>query len=489
MNDNYLHTLLIYQQRYFEILQDFFISATGQEARKFADLNEFGNTVRRLGETARGNTRKTNAIHSACCRLEENLRELYVEEGLSAFTAAKNLDACKLNLGGSSRFYATQLNATRKALLFSDTVLIPDPIMPWLEKEREEERFRHVMPLQMAFFVLHLSDLIGSEFDIPPFFIFPSWEKTLENHDQQTQRNTLQLIAEVFSYHIDSSLQSLEGVIEFADKYPDEFLQKVEKTELFVPQGGIIGGSITDAIENYQNEMRQWRSESWCERHFSMGNARLVINGICERIQPIYHLIENSDELRSHPFLCVDAQAHYYQLVAGMKNNVFSASKTSDVSTNAILKSLTSSRLDFLANIDDAHLVQLRKTNENIQFRRELRELVNTLPKTKINDLGYVASEICSHIELVISKYEKYISSIESKYLAKHKFTALIGMGTLGVTLFPVLAPFLGALLPLGLVSTVGKYIPDKLNELAEKNEHSHSMMGIMSLAKKKDNE
>jgi hypothetical protein len=45
----------------------------------------------------------------------------------------------KLVLGGSSRFLESQLNAVRQLLLYADTVLIPDPILPWIEVDRSEE--------------------------------------------------------------------------------------------------------------------------------------------------------------------------------------------------------------------------------------------------------------------------------------------------------------------------------------------------------------
>ncbi|MDA3798964.1 MAG: hypothetical protein PF692_07780 [Kiritimatiellae bacterium] len=51
--------------------------------------------------------------------------------------------------------------------------------------------------------------------------------------------------------------------------------------------------------------------------------------------------------------------------------------------------------------------------------------------------------------------------------------------------MLPVLAPFLGALLPLGLVSATGKYVSDKLDEKAEGKGFSHSMMGVISIAKR----
>lgn len=336
----------------------------------------------------------------------------------------------------------------------------------------------------MAFFILHLSDLISDEFDIPPFFVFPSFEKSLEEHDVQTQENSIQLITDVFSYYVDSGISHPQNIMEFASKYPDIYLQKIEESRLFVSPGSNPGESIKTALENYKEEMIQWRSKEWCDQLFSNGDISVVTNAIFERIMPNYHLLENSDELRSHPFLCIPAQAHYYQLVAGMKNTSASNNGSFDSKTAAILQSLTSKRLDFLANINDQQIVELRKTNENIEFRRELRDLVNSLPETKLEDLGYVASEVCSHIELSVSKHENQVAKFQEKYNAKHKYTALIAGGTLGVTMLPVLAPFLGALLPLGLASATGKYASDKLDEGAEKKQFSHSMMGVMSLAK-----
>ncbi len=486
MSQEELHGLIIYQKKYFEILEEFFIAVTGCLPRDFSSLDDFSESVSLLPEKLKANPNKAAQSINAYSTLEDNLKSLYNAEATNAFLAAKNLDACKLNLGGSSRFLKTHLNATRKSLLFSDTVLIPDPIMPWIERKRSEEQFQHVIPLQMAFFVLHLSDLIGPEFDTPPFLIFPSFEKSLEDNDAQTQENSVKLVTDIFSHYVDSGIQAPEDIMQFATKSPDLFFSKVENSKLFVSPGASPGESLKSAIENYKSEMRHWRSNEWCEDLFSKGDASIVTNVIFERIMPHYHLLENADELRSHPFLCIDAQAHYYQLIANMKNKVASNTAQFDPSTAGILKSLTSTRMDYLANINDAQIVELRKTNENIEFRRELRELVNSLPETKLEDLGYVASEVSAHIELAITKHTKQVKNYNEKYKAKHKYTALIGAGTLGVTMMPVLAPFLGALLPLGLASTAGKYLSDKLDEKAEGKPYTHSMMGVISLAKGK---
>lgn len=486
MSQQELHDLIIYQDRYFEILTEFFLSVTGCLPRDFSPLDSFPESIQGMAVTLRENPSRAEKSMLAFSTLEKELNKLYSEEGGKAFSAAKKLDACKLNLGGSSRFLQTQLNATRKSLLYSDTVLIPDPVMPWLEKKRDEERFGHVIPLQMVFFILHLCDLKGDEFDLPPFFVFPSFEKLLEEHDQQTQENSIQLITDVFSHYVDSGITHPQDIMEFATKHPEHYFRKIEEARLFVSPGSEPGEPIKSELENYKAEMRHGRSESWCTEFLLRSDVSIVTNAIIERIMPNYHLLENANELRSHPFLCVNSQAHYYQLIANMKNTSAGEAASFDPSTSAILQSLTSKRLDYLANIEDSQLVALRKTNENIEFRRELRDLVNSLPNTKLEDLGYVAAEVCSYIERAISKHEKQISLFNDKYQAKHKYTALIAGSTLAVTMFPILAPFLGALLPLGATVATGKYVSDKLDEEAEIGQLSHSMMGVISRAKGK---
>ncbi|WP_254413680.1 hypothetical protein [Vibrio furnissii] len=474
--------LLSYQTSYFEIIREFFVDATGKEARNFSDLDSFKESIAAMAEKYRFNSALAQRSMLAFVRLGDKLNSLYESQGEEVYQLTKEMDACKLNLGGSSRFLKTHLNATRKSILFSDTVLIPDPIMPFLEKSREEERFSHVIPLQMAFFVLHLSDLLSSDFDVLPFFIFPSFEKTKEENDPYTQDQSMQMISDVFNYYIDEGIQTLPDIIEYSEKHEEQFLLKVEKSKLFVSPGKSAGEKIADAIENYKLEMRHWRSEDWCQNHLSLGDTKIVCTAIFERLLPQFHLLEHSDNMRSNPLLCIDAQAHYYQIVSKMKNDRFNLPNL-DYSTDAAIKAMTSERLSYLANITDTQIVELRKTNENVAFRRELRDAVNSLPTSRLGDLGYVASEVCAHIDAMVSKHAKEVKAINDKYNAKHKYTALLGAGTLAVSMVPALAPFLSGV---GFVATAGKYVSDKLEQQNELKQASKSMMGVIALAKSK---
>ncbi|EIV8471574.1 hypothetical protein PP666_001828 [Vibrio vulnificus] len=471
MNTNQLYK---YQSDYLDILDEFFTGVVGKCSSSFISFDEVHHELK-------NNLDKSDHVMYCFSDMETRLRALYSNCGPDAFKFAQELNACKLVLGGSSRFYGTQLNATKRALLFADTVLIPDPILPYLERERDEEKFQYILILKAAFFVLQMKDLNSSAFDMLPFFIFPSWEKSLEEYDQHTQVQAKQLITDVFSHYVDSGIKSAEEIYDFAIKNESTFLEQVEKNQLFVAPGRKAGDSVRIAMGHYKTEMLRMRSKAWCDEYLRMPEIAILINAVCERIFPQYHLLENADELKSNPLLCVDSQAHYYQLVSSMKNSFISDYAKFDTQTTGIVNALNDTRLDFLSNIPYDQMVQIRTSNENVEFRKQLRELVNSLPATKVDDLAHVSGEVCAYVEASISRHRKEIETIKAKYKTKHTQTAVIGSASLAVALYPVLAPFITGL---GFTATTGKYVYDKLEEKNELKQASHSLMGVISLAK-----
>jgi len=113
----------LYQNEYFEILLEFFIGVTGKTPEAFCETKQ----------VFQGNDAKSRKIFQSFLILEEKFKKLYEKENIECFKAAKNIDCFKTNL-------RKKLNATRKSILFSDIVLIPDAVMPWLETEREHEQ-------------------------------------------------------------------------------------------------------------------------------------------------------------------------------------------------------------------------------------------------------------------------------------------------------------------------------------------------------------
>ena len=168
MNTDLLHKIIIYQKSYFEIINEFFIKFVGKEPRSFHDFKELSFYLKEMYERNKNNMAYFSKLNQIRLEFLEKLTKLYSTESPQVFKSAQDLNLFKINLGGSSRFLETQLNAVRKSLLLTDIVLIPDPILPWIEKERAEERFTNIRMIEAVFFILHLRELLQEDFEVPP---------------------------------------------------------------------------------------------------------------------------------------------------------------------------------------------------------------------------------------------------------------------------------------------------------------------------------
>jgi len=486
MDTTYIENINKYQFEYFNILNDFFIGVTNQEAKKFCVPENFTFAAQNLGENLKNNKSQLDNANRSYETLEIRLKNLHTQEGVKCFNSAKKLNCFKVNLGGSSRVYESQLKAIRKSILLADLVLVPDPVMPWLETKREYENYQMIHILQAAYFILQLKKFfLDHDSYFPPFLVFPSFEKILEAHDEFTINSSKQLIIDFFSYYSNLSFNSIEDLFSFAKLNDKKFLKIVEDSNLLLAPGDKGNEPLSTSIQKYESMVNKWRSQEYQKVFDSIPDSAKALIAIMERIQPQYHLFENSYEFNSNPLLCIEAHAHYFKLISKMTNHrVFNLEKFDKNSLSSI-SALMNRRLDFLTNINDEQLKFLRKTKENITFRNKLREFINNLPNTEINNITKVASEVCSYIESLISQHEKQIDALNIKYGAKHKYTALIGGGGLAVSLLPALAPFLGAALPLALTTT-GKYVANKLDEISERKILSGSMIGVFATLKQK---
>ncbi len=107
--DSDIHTIKIYQQEYFDALREFFIDAVGTTPNNFCIPSEFSRAINGLGDKFKDNPSCSEKLIKAFATLEKRLSVLYSDESAECFKSAKNIECCKVNLGGSSRFLETQL--------------------------------------------------------------------------------------------------------------------------------------------------------------------------------------------------------------------------------------------------------------------------------------------------------------------------------------------------------------------------------------------
>jgi hypothetical protein len=467
-----------YGRELFAHLEEFFLRATGKSAAKFATIETFGDVIRASANeiAPRG--------EAAFRWLDTEVRAFYARGGIDAFKDAKQLGGMNLVLGGSSRFLRSQLNSVSTAVLYSDTVLIPDPVMPWLEKDRTEERFRHVLLLQAVHALLQLKPLVDTDLPYPPIVVFPSWEKSLEEHDAQTQEGISQLLTDVLSNSLGEALAGFEEVVEFADLYPDRFCEGVDRNRLFVAPDGPVNEPLGEALTRYEGEMGTWRSRDWLDAYARLPIHRQILNGIFERVTPVYHLLENAQEFSGHPLMCLEQHAHYFRLVSHASSARLEILEVLNPRTVALVDALSSRRLRWLGDIPPDTLAKLRLDNENVTFRKRLAASVCRLHESDLNDVDRVAAEVCHELEGAIAEHKKELRSIQQKYNRAHGQTAVLAIGAVGAALMPALAPLLGGVAPFALAA---KYGHDKVAELAEKRALTQSLVGVLAMAKPDD--
>lgn len=469
-----IKSTLEYGRDFFALLEEFFIQATGKSAANFATVETFGDAIRASA------SKIAPRFSAAFSWLDTEVGALYASRGGDVFKHAKQLGGMNLVLGGGSRFGGAQLSSVSTSVLYSDTVLIPDPVMPWLEKERKEEKFRHGLLLHSVHTLLQLKPLVDADLRCPPVLVFSSWEKLLEEHDAQTQEGIEQLITDILANSLGEDLAGFQEVVDFAVRNSGRFCEAVDRNHLFVGPNGPVNEPLRDALVRYEDEMATWRSDEWLDLYGRLPTHHQVLNALLERVTPIYHLIENAQELGGHPLMCVEQQAHYFRLVSHTSSARLEKLEVLDPKTTALVDALASRRLQWLGDIPADTLAKLRLDNENVAFRERLAASVGRLYESDLADVGRVAAEVCHDLEAAIAEHEKQLRSIQEKYNRVHGQTAVLAIAT-GAALIPALAPLLGGVAPFALAA---KYGYDKVAELAEKRALTQSLVGVLAVAK-----
>jgi len=465
------------QQEFFHILAEFFERVTGKSVTKFATPDTFVDAIKKNPR------RLANRAESAFPWVIDTLASFYSRHKTAAFQEGRETGGMKLVLGGGSHFTASHLQAVRKMLLYADTILIPDPVLPWLEVERKAEKFRLVNLLKNIFVLLHLKPLVEANLTYPAIIVFPSYEKSLEEHDEETRTYIKNLVVNFLSYYMGQRFESLDDTMQYVRASEEEFLQQVERKELFVPPGAgrVAGLGISEAIKRYRQYIRTWRSEQFVKQYESLSNGELVWNGIFERLAPQWHLIENADELRAQPMLIFGAHWHYYTLCTEMYQGRLVEANYLQPSTVNTLRALSESRFAWLGNVPIEALVKLREQNENEEFRKRISTFTSELYEAAIEDIDPVAAEVGRGIASLLREHNNRVQEIKEKYARRYGKTLVAAWVTLAANFVPSLAPFVSIVPP---VTLVGKYVCDKVDEISEKRKASRSLTGVLAAAK-----
>ena len=465
------------QRDFFVILEEFFERATGKRIHDFATLDTFDEEIRK---NPTGLARKAEgALRYAW----ETLPSFYEQGKSQDFAGAAASAGLKFVIGGSSRFEKTHFDSVRKMLLYADTILIPDPILPWMETAREEERFRDVLFIKAAFTLLHLKPLVDAQLPYPAVLVFPSYEKSLESRDPKTLAFIHKFLVEILSARLGADFGSLAEIATFATQESEEFLTRVESKGLFLGPGGEPGQSLARQINEYRAFISQWRSEAEQKRAATCSDGRLVFQGLAERLVPQFHLLENAEEMGANPMLCIPNQLHYYNLCTTAFEERLQKFGLLETKTIASMRAINQPHLSWLGNIPVDSLVRLRQKNENASFRKRLADLSAQLHQATFGDIDKVTAEFSKEISSLLAEHSAAVAQQAGEFQRKYKNILIGAAATLAAVLVPSLAPF-------GIPSVAGvalSYAKTKTEEIQKSKHHLKSLVGVLAAAKEEE--
>jgi hypothetical protein len=310
--------------------------------------------------------------------------------------------------------------------------------------------------------------------------VFPSFDRLLQQHDQSSREKLTEFVGGTLGVLLNLPLTCIEDAVAFATAHPEEFLEAVRVKQLLVAPGGPIGEPLDQALRRYMSEIGEWRTCDYMSFMSNLSDAQKVCNALLERLEPQFHLIDNSIAMRAQPLLSVEQQAYYFKLSAKACSDSLERRAKISAATRASIDALATQRFEWLSNATIDALVEMRLNNENERFRKRLAESTSILRDTDFDDIDRVAAEVTSGIGGLLNDYRSEAKKLDEKYRRKYSGLAGASWLSLGAFLIPYLAPLVAAVPGLSLA---GKYAMTKIEERGERKDLANSLVGILANA------
>lgn len=459
----------LYIVEYFNILDNFFRLFTGKSPQKFSSFKDITKNIRIFFIELMDNIKTNNQRLKAVDMLEEQLKDFYDRHLQKALAFAQNDHSHKLLIGGSNSFGFLQYNAVKAAALMAPTILIPDPVLPWIAEEKKNEKFRFANILKEAFSILQLRPLVESEWENPPVWIFPYHEEIPdENYPENpvTRARYEVLVGDFFHNFISNSVSTYAEALDYAKQNADEFLKKVDENRLFIPWNCKPAITLEQALTSHRENLRSSKNKQGAAKILALPKAELVFEGITERLRHQTLLIENLDQFNAAPLLPVDSHAHYASLCSEANLAKVIDAGLIDANSMALLDMVRACKFNVITEYSIESLIEIKKATafQNLQtgitstamqlFEGQFHEINSKTPD--------LLTELCTHL----AKFQNEITPINEKLKVNYSKQNGPAPESVQLSFFYSPAPFVLNRLPFGpsrrFFSLKGKELKEK---------------------------
>lgn len=461
----------------FSHFERIFCSYTNSRPELFTRGQDFATAIRALGRACENDLAFAKRTLHAGNAAMHDLVAFYKKKGMYLFNAAREFGGLKAVLGGTQNFTRASEGAVRSMVLYSDTVMIADPIYKWMEVERSAEAFPLPRLLEDLMHLLPLKPLVDAALPIPPILVFPSFEGYLDRNDVQTQDAQEQMLMQFFGHYFNVRFDDLSEIFDYAYRQPQETIEVIGSSRLLIAPG-LTGDEPLDVqLEAIRDHNQKFRSQEYQRGLDRLPPAALMLNTIMERLAPIYHMNENADALNANPLMAQSVHWHYYELLATASKDSLQKEDALPPDILDISKELTSQERCWFGNVPVDVLVDLRRRGEYLDFRRKLGTALADLRASTRNNVASNVVMVERALRQVSIEHHREMANLEARYKRTYTPLAIGGWVTIAASFLPYFPPLTVAA---GVAALVG-YLGGKAQELMERRQLGRTLTGILA--------
>lgn len=376
------------------------------------------------------------------------------------------------------RFYRETLSSVTSMALYTDSILIPDPVLPWLERDRREESDAKAEMFDNLFHVLQLAPLVSPEIPGTPVALFPTWSKTREMYNAVENWQMNQAVTKFFGHYLECNFADIGDVQDFCATEKKRFREKIAQHNLFQPFGGT--GDVTNldletAIRLQRENYNENRSPEFASKLAALSDEFLIFLNVRERLNPVHQLVTQCNEIGGQPMSWLPAQWYFLKkYFEGLGGHEF------DSETITTLEALEDPSLRWLSNVPIDTLARLRREGANSGFRKRLQSALQEMEESRRSNSTACVHQVSRTLHSMVTEHQIEIEKIVEKYQAKHKQTALAAWTGAAALFVPAVGQVLA---PTTAGAVFLRYASDKLSEEDELKKARGSLIGVLAAA------
>ena len=362
-------------------------------------------------------------------------------------------------------------------ILYSDTVLVADPIYRWVEVNHDAEAFQFPRLLEDLLGILPLKPLIDARLPVPSVVVFPSFEGILDQKDVHTQDAQERMLMQFFGHYFNARFDDISEIFRYAQQRPQETVDAISSSRLLIAPGAIGTETFDAQIEMIRDYNRRFRSADYQAHMSKLPAVVLAVTTIMERLGPLYHMNENADALGASPLMSLPVHWHYYELLANANRDLLTKHEALPRDIIDISKELTSQERCWFGNVPVEVLADLRMRGENLELRRKLGTAIAELRASTTATVANNAVLVERALRQIGIEHHRAIADLEVRYRRTYTPMAIGGWLTIAASFLPFFPPITVAA---GVTALAG-YVGTKVVEKMERYHLGRTLTGILA--------